>query len=223
MTLLQLAGVDKLLELGARAVNHQSLDDQRAAAKKGIRPHSVTTSRLSRTISDAHIIFPIHPLSPLVHAANRIEAADMVQTLYERMVEELHHSKAIVSHEVSHHYPSDVSNVDLLQKTHPIFYVNVLGDLVFLPISRTEYARYMFQQKRVGKFGLQPWLWRGYLEPPKAPEPWRKFAMQKLREWSERFKERGKVVKPALQPVPVSRVRSNRIVSAWSRMRRRAH
>ncbi|MEK6820879.1 MAG: hypothetical protein AABY11_00575, partial [archaeon] len=126
MTLLQLAGVDKLLELGARAVNHQSLDDQRAAAKKGIRPHSVTTSRLSRTISDAHIIFPIHPLSPLVHAANRIEAADMVQTLYERMVEELHHSKAIVSHEVRHHYPSDVSNVDLLQKTHPIFYVNVL-------------------------------------------------------------------------------------------------
>ena len=83
-------------------------------------------------------------------------------------------------------YPDWFFKKDFMSKlgeTHPIFYVDLKGNLVFVKESRSESIRYELQQSITKKafgvkfdlnlvkiFGLQPWLWRGYLRPPVVPE-----------------------------------------------------
>jgi len=80
-------------------------------------------------------------------------------------------------------YPRDWINPTTVAKTHPAFYVNRKGDLVFPKITRTEYARYVFQKRFLGKLGLNPWRWRAYIEPPTRPKKISEFVKAKLRQW----------------------------------------
>jgi len=84
-------------------------------------------------------------------------------------------------------------------KTHPVFYVGLNGDIHFLSNSRMEYALYKFQQAKAGRLGLNPWMFRGYLSPPTAPEKVRSWARRKVIEW-ERMKPAWH---PGLKPQPV--------------------
>lgn len=130
---------------------------------------------------------------------SRIESVRLVQFLHEKLASEIRSSKALVNPKFAGHYSTEAKHADLVSQTHPIFRVNLNGDLVFLPVTRREYQQYRFQQSKFGKLGVQPWLWRGYLEPPKAPLSWKKEAAQKLKEWSERVRENWR---PAPRPRP---------------------
>ena len=85
-------------------------------------------------------------------------------------------------------YPGDWINPAIVANSHPVFYVNAKGDMVFLRSNRWEYARYVFQKSFAGKIGLNLWRWRGYLEPPKAPQPVREWAKEKALEWAGALK-----------------------------------
>lgn len=171
--------------------------------------YSVRSARLSRVLAELYGIYRISNMSknnnPILVAAtgmnisSRIEAARLVQVLHEELAKQMRHS-GIVHPKYAKNYSPEVLNVKLLARTHPIFTVSPTGSIVFRRPTRTEYARYKFQSSRTGKFGVQPWTWRGYLEPPKAPQPWKKWAAEKVREWSVRWKP---VPAPAPGLVPV--------------------
>ncbi len=80
-------------------------------------------------------------------------------------------------------YPRDWINPATVARTHPVFFVNYKGDLIFPKMTRTEYARYVFQKRFPGKLGLNPWRWRAYLEPPERPEKVSEFVKAKIRQW----------------------------------------
>jgi len=77
-------------------------------------------------------------------------------------------------------YPNNWMNPIEVAKTHPIFYIDLKGNLVILQNTRMEYYRYAYQKTFPGRFGFQPWLWRSYFEPPVAPESIRQWAKEKL-------------------------------------------
>ena len=100
-------------------------------------------------------------------------------------------------------YPRDWIKPDIVEQTHPIFYVKGNGDLVFIPRGRTmEYYRMLFQKSKMGKLGLNAWRWRVYLKPITAP--------QKVREWarSKLNLQLARVPTPATIPVRSLRFRN---------------
>jgi hypothetical protein len=55
-----------------------------------------------------------------------------------------------------------------LYAAHPAFYIDDNNNLVFVRDGDEEYFRHLYQKGILGKIGLTPWMWRGYLRPPKA-------------------------------------------------------
>ena len=171
--------------------------------------YSIRSARMSRFFAELHaahtvsrILAEPNPLSISVfgfEGTSRIEAARLVQVLHEELAKQMHHS-GIVNPHFFKQYPADLLNVKLLARTHPIFTVGSGGSITFRRPTRIEYARYKFQSARGGKLGVQPWAWRGYLEPPKAPEPWKKWATAKVSEWAGRLRP-APMPSPAFAPV----------------------
>lgn len=223
-------GVDKAIRTVLRWVYRQSIAD--AENNYGMNvvtgKYGVSESRYSKTVSELRLaLMALNLYNRAPHAAslagtvvptqlvNRTEAVKIVQYCYEKLSKQMRHTKAVVSPRALADYPPEVVNAELLSKTHPIFRVNVTGSITFLPMSRMEYARYVFQQKRLGKLGIQPWLWRGYLDVPNAPVSWKKEAAQKVREWSEKIRERwtpSPVPRPALVRYNSARLSPRKIV-----------
>jgi hypothetical protein len=189
-------------------------------------PADIRGSRLSRITSEINLFFKLTSLSQLTpnqmptafwKVLNRIEAARLVQFFHEKLSKEMLRSKMVVAPAFMDNYSAEEKNAELLAKTHPIFRVNFDGSMTFLPVSRVEYARYVFQQKRLGKLGVQPWHWRGYLGEIKAPEPWKKWARQRVRMWVGKINEKW-VPEPMPKP---AMVRVHAAFSPWKKMVRR--
>lgn len=91
-------------------------------------------------------------------------------------------------------YPRDWIHINEITKTHPIFYVKGNRDLVLVKNSRMEYFRYRVQHEylkgTIGLFGLNPWRWRGYLQPPTAPVSVKKWANDKLKKMMKAYNEK---------------------------------
>jgi hypothetical protein len=96
-------------------------------------------------------------------------------------IRDLANKFGLLDTKVEHLYPKDWIKPTEVAKTHPIFYIDLNGNLVILQNSRLEYYRYAYQKSFPGKFGLQPWLWRSYFEPPQAPESVKQWTRNKLR------------------------------------------
>lgn len=109
-----------------------------------------------------------------------------------------------ISHE--HKYPEGWISAKRIRETHPIYYIDMKGNLVFLKPSRAEYYRYLFQKSTLGKLGYNTWWLRGYLEPPKAPESVKKWASEKLKRAIEQMRTKP-VIKPALVRVNAAKRR----------------
>ena len=139
-------------------------------------------------------------VTPLVLATGGVAytyLAKRVQKLHEELADEMNRVGVLQS-KFEGRYPRDWMNPSIISRTHPVFYVNRKGDLVFVKESRAEYYRYRFQRAFPGKLGLNFWRWRAYLRPPKVPEAWKVWAARKIKEHARRWKP----VK-AGRPVPV--------------------
>ena len=113
-------------------------------------------------------------------------------------------------------YPKDWINPTIVSRTHPTFYVNRKGDLIFPKMTRIEYARYVFQKRFPGKLGLNSWRWRAYLEPPERPEKVTDFVNAKIRQWLATMRP-----KPAFG-LATARAKAARQRKARSKHRRKA-
>ena len=116
-------------------------------------------------------------------ALDRIHFARWIQLKHEHLVREMK-KVGILQTKYEKNYPRDWLNPTIVAKTHPSFFVNWRGDLIFPKMTRTEYARYQFQKSFAGKIGLNAWRWRGYLEPPEAPKPVMAWAKEKAMQWA---------------------------------------
>lgn len=105
----------------------------------------------------------------LATLGGRILLAKGVQERHQQLVDKIN-SYGILSAEHEKHYPPNWMRPAEVARTHPIFFVAMNGDLIFLRENRAEHARWKFQQTKAGKAGLNLWRWRAYLRPPKAPE-----------------------------------------------------
>jgi len=122
-------------------------------------------------------------------AAGRAVIAKTIQSKHKDLVKAMKES-GILQTKFEGNYPRDWINPTIVANTHPVFFVNWKGDLIFPKMTRTEYARYVFQQKWPGKLGLNLWRWRAYLEPPKAPKTVREWAAEKAAQWAAVLKPR---------------------------------
>lgn len=144
---------------------------------------SIRDSRTFRLFSEVAIAANIgrlgvaRPLPPAQMAlfsslliAGRTLFAVVIQAKHQELVEQMNEN-GILATEHEKHYPPDWIKPAEVARTHPIFFVAMNGDLVFLKENRRERARWEFQRTWMGKGGFNLWRWRAYLRPPKAPEP----------------------------------------------------
>jgi hypothetical protein len=124
-----------------------------------------------------------------------ITSNPLIASLIQKVYSEIDFSQPIFSVAHEHKYPEGWISAARIKETHPIFYIDMKGNFVFLKPSRMEYYRYLFQKSVLGKLGYNTWWLRGYLEPPKAPESVKKWAQEKVKKMMERMK-------PAARPVP---------------------
>ncbi|MBI5224996.1 hypothetical protein HY989_03930 [Candidatus Micrarchaeota archaeon] len=117
----------------------------------------------------------------------------------ESLSEIIQHIKqtGLLKPEFEKEYPKGWINPTNIAKTHPAFFVNNSGNLVFLKNSRQEYYRYKYQKK----IGRSVWRWRAYVEPPLAPEKVKDWAKLKLQKTMEKIK--GLKPRPIPRPLPV--------------------
>ena len=139
---------------------------------------------------------------PLALYARQITVST-IQKKHNELVE-LMNKHGLLNTTAEGNYPRDWMNPSIIAKTHPIFYVKANGDLVFIKEGnnvsfRIEYARYLYQKAWAGKLGLNPWRWRTFLRPPKAPEKVRNWAKLQVQNLVLGLKS----LKPAPQLVPV--------------------
>ncbi len=114
---------------------------------------------------------PANAAGSLISFGGRTALAIVIQTQHEKLLEQMN-SHGILAAEHEQHYPPDWMRPAEVARTHPIFYVAMNGDLVFLKENARERLRWKLQQTRPVKYlGLNPWRWRGYLRPPKALQP----------------------------------------------------
>ena len=109
--------------------------------------------------------------------------AKIIQRKHNDLVKEMKNGGIIQPGRIESKYPEGWLNPSVVAKTHPVFYVKRNGDLIFPRMTRTEYARYVFQKRLPGKLGLNPWRWRAYLKPPERPEKVTAFVNAKIKEW----------------------------------------
>ena len=104
-------------------------------------------------------------------------------------------------------YPKGWISPTVVAGTHPTFYIKMNGDLVFPKMTRTEYARYIFQRGWAGKLGLNAWRWRAYIKPPKAPKKIRDWAKEKAAEWTAALRRPKPFLEPALGMAKTARLK----------------
>lgn len=119
---------------------------------------------------------------PLSSGARAL-SANLVQIEHRRLARSLETS-GVVNLISKDNYPKGWTKSSTVAVTHPTFYVKRNGDLVFLRTTRMEYARYLFQKKKLGKLGLNAWRWRAYLKSPKAPKKAKDWVKRKIAEWA---------------------------------------
>lgn len=104
----------------------------------------------------------------------------------------------ILQTQYEHQYPNGWINPEVVARTHPIFNITINGDIVFRQVNRREYLQWMLQKGTIGKYGINPWFWRGYLEDPKASESIKDWANRRYKEIVEKIKEEI----PSPEPIP---------------------
>jgi len=147
----------------------------------------------------------------LAGSSLRTWAAKLVQKRYIGLIKSMNQS-GILQTKFEGNYPRDWINPTIIANSHPVFYVNAKGDMVFLRNNRWEYARYVFQKSFAGKIGLNLWRWRGYLEPPKAPQPVREWAKEKALEWAGALVPKRKPAFGMVRAATAARVRRKKII-----------
>lgn len=118
---------------------------------------------------------------------------EKIQNAHKDLVKQL--NRGVIAPEYQLDYPKGWMSSSTVSITHPIFYVKLNGNLVFVRETRGEYLRYKAQeQPLVRGIGVHPWLWRSYLRPPKVSK--------KVKEWVKRklLELRGRIPKPRLSP-----------------------
>jgi hypothetical protein len=103
--------------------------------------------------------------------------------------------KGIITTEFEKLYPDRWINPTIVAQTHPIFYVQRNGDLVFMKSDRQEYFKYRYQNT----LNRAMWRWREYLEPPTAPETAKEWAKAKIQAAMGKIKK----LKPGTLPQPI--------------------
>lgn len=170
----------------------------------GLRHHRTMTGDINITMAGAFAIYQYLRGNPEFNLYNlgwamfgahmRTPVVRDIQKEHDQMKE-----RPLIHSSAENKYPRDWIHASEIRRTHPIFYVRGNGDLVLVQPSRMEYFRYLFQHEwakgKLGKNGVNMWRWRGYLEPPKAPESVKKWAREKLKKMMERMK-------PVARPVP---------------------
>lgn len=129
-------------------------------------------------------------------AARRHLWVSSIQNAHEALVHRMA-KHGIIQTEFEGRYPKDWINPTIVSRTHPVFDVENNGDIIFRKVTRREYLQYLMQKKWVGNYGVNTWQWRGYLAPPRAPEPVKKWAQAKLKKMLER------IPRPSWRPQPV--------------------
>ncbi|MDP2666196.1 MAG: hypothetical protein Q8P05_01690 [Candidatus Diapherotrites archaeon] len=141
-----------------------------------------------------------YPAKLAISIAFVLSANPFIAQIIQRFYSELPLDQPIIMPPFERFYPEGWIQASRIKETHPIYYVDMKGNLVFVKNSRMEYFRYLFQKSLLGRLGYNPWWWRGYIEPPKAPEPVKKWAKEQLRKLMEKI-PRKPVLKPSLVPV----------------------
>ena len=122
-------------------------------------------------------------VSVLASIGGRTAIAKWIQLEHTTLVKTMKDFGILKPGRIESKYPEGWLNPSIVAKTHPVFYVKGNGDLIFPRMTRTEYARYVFQKRFPGKLGLNPWRWRAYLEPPEKPEKVSDLVNAKIKEW----------------------------------------
>jgi len=90
-----------------------------------------------------------------------------IRELYSRVENQIRQNN-LLSSEYKQSHPWEFGNSMHIYRTHPAFYIDKNNNLVFVKDGDEEYFRHLYQKGALGKVGLTPWMWRGYLRPPKA-------------------------------------------------------
>jgi hypothetical protein len=151
---------------------------------------TIRTMRRIRAISEGTTVlglflalkgaYPIAGASTLPAAVTRTAASKAIQELHEQLVTAIKRY-GLIDRRYASRYPSEWRSLATIARTHPIFYVNRKGDLVFKRASEREYFYYLAQKRCPGKFGLHPWRWRVYIGPLHVPDDVRKRAKEQLK------------------------------------------
>jgi hypothetical protein len=167
--------------LRARRVN-------RGAAEAGLISSGMAFSGL--TLNRGYSwLFPVVGATAAVTATSRQLSVKGIQKIHADLASEIA-LNGVLQTGYEHYkrkYGIDFAKKRMLERTHPIFYVKANGDLVFLPESKIEYARYKFQKERLGRAGLHPWRYRAYTRTPKAPQRIGEYTKEKFRKWAGRL------------------------------------
>ena len=66
-------------------------------------------------------------------------------------------------------YPRNWKDLSVVAETHPVFFVNQIGNVVFKRDSILErFLRRMQEMPLIHILGIHPWRWRNYVKPPSA-------------------------------------------------------
>ena len=103
------------------------------------------------------------PLTAALAATARIKIAVDIQKRHQELVQAMRRH-GLLNKVAGRRYPKNLTNTNTVAKTHPLFYVKKNGDLVFRKLTRLEYARMVFQETFLGKWGLNPWRWRAAID-----------------------------------------------------------
>lgn len=100
-----------------------------------------------------------------------------MRTILAKLIQQAHaeasralKQNGVIQTRVEKEYPHDWDNAAAVAKTHPIFSVQRNGDIIFRKVTEKELKLLRWQEKWVGKAGLNIWRWRGTLRKPEALE-----------------------------------------------------
>lgn len=143
----------------------------------------IANNRGQLSSSELRSAYKLFLLGGVPMATLRTVLAKDIQKKHQKLVESMKGVGILKPGRIESKYPEGWLNPSTVAKTHPVFYVKGNGDLIFPKMTRTEYARFVFQKRWPGKLGLNPWRWRAYLESPERPEKVTDFVNAKIRQW----------------------------------------
>ena len=169
-------------------------------SKSGFQ-NSIIMARTFRGIAEinaaAFILLSLTPKSQALNLrltsgamlALRIAVVKIVQRKHEELLSTI--KKVGIIKQGAHAKYSAFADINELEKTHPIFFVDAKGNLHFLKETKTECARSIFQKKWAGRIGLNMWRWRVYLHEPQPTQSLNAWAKETAQAWAKKFVQRN--------------------------------